>query len=85
MSKKVEKVLVNGKSLTAKEKMVLDKLSAKKGYTSAIDLQKDCGDLTLASVRSTMARLEKTHGLLVSHKELVEDKVATTYKVKGAE
>lgn len=89
MAKKVEKVNVNGKELTGKEVAVLEAVKNAGKKVMAADLMgnenvtKVCG--TIASVRSTMARLEKTHGLIKGFKVLNGDKVATAYGVGEAE
>lgn len=85
MAKKVAKVNVNGVELTGKEMAVLEAVKSAGKNVMATDLMdnesvtKVCS--TVASVRSTMARLEKTHGLLKGHKTLNGDKVATAYGV----
>lgn len=88
MAKKVAKVNVNGAELTGKELAVLNAVKATGKRVMAADLMdnedvtKVCG--TVASVRSTMARLEKTHGLLKGFKRLNGEKVATEYGVADA-
>lgn len=85
---KVEKFDVRGKSLTAKEKAVYDAVQ-KVGKAKAADLvdnadvAKYCANI--ASVRSTMARLEKTQCLFKANSVLVGDKVVKEYSVAEAE
>lgn len=74
---KTQNIVVKGKSLTLKEKGVLDKVIAQKKVV-ANDLVS--GDMNIYSARATLARLEKTHGLLKSNKKLVNDKLVTEYE-----
>lgn len=81
MAKKIEKVNVNGKALTPKEKRVLDYLNTVNEIVpSEVGGKEPFTDLTVASVRATLARLEKTHGLAKGVKKLVNDKAVTVYK-----
>ena len=78
MAKKMENVIVNGKSLTIKEKAIYDKV-ASIGQVVANDLLTP--DTTIQSVRATLARLEKTHNLLKGSKVIKNDKAIMQYKV----
>jgi len=78
MAKKMENVMVNGKSLTVKEKAIYDKV-ASMGQVIANDLLTP--EITIQSVRATLARLEKTHNLLKGNKILKNDKPVMQYKV----
>lgn len=75
---KTNNVVVGGKTLTLKEKGALDKVTSL-GKVSANDLVTP--DMNIYSARATLARLEKTHGLLKSSKKLEDDKIVTMYEV----
>lgn len=75
---KTNNVVVKGKSLTMKEKGALDKVTSL-GKVSANELVS--ADMNIYSARATLARLEKTHGLLKSSKKLEGDKIVTMYEV----
>ena len=68
---------VNGKDLTEKEKRIYDLVS---GKVSANDILSNAKDLTVQSVRATLARLEKTHHLLKVSKAIVNEKAISQYE-----
>lgn len=80
MSKKVEKVIVEGVSLTPNEKKVFDLIQTL-GKGTANDLVDSVGE-SVASVRSTLARLEKTHGLIKKSTVLQNEKAVAIYLKK---
>lgn len=75
---KTQTIVVKGKTLTLKEKGVLDKV-ASLGKVTANDLVDT--NTSIYSARATLARLEKTHGLLKANKKLANDKLVTEYEV----
>ena len=77
MSKKVEKVIVEGVSLTPNEKKVYD-LVQELGKATANQLVDKVGE-SIASVRSTLARLDKTHGLVKKSTVLENEKAVAIY------
>lgn len=75
---KTQTIVVKGRTLTLKEKGVLDKVTSL-GKVTANDLVDT--NTSIYSTRATLARLEKTHGLLKSSKKLDNDKLVTEYEV----
>lgn len=85
MAKKIERVNVAGRELTAKEKAVFDIVRGIGKKVKAVDLMSN-EDVTkvcsnIASVRSTMARLEKTHGLFKATVVLDGEKATKAYSI----
>ncbi len=76
---KVEKVKVNGKELTLKEKSVYEKV-VELGKATANDLENQVGELNIYAIRATLARLEKTQGLLKAEPKLVGDRAVKCYE-----
>lgn len=85
MAKK-ELVKVNGKELTAKQKLVYDFVQSHGEVIPTEVAGKDpFKDLTVASVRATLASLDKTKGLIQSQKKLIGEKLVTVYSKKVSE
>ena len=80
MAKTMEKLTLNGKGVTANEKMVYE-LVAANGEVTAADLVDKVVGLNLFSVRATLARLDKQTGLLKSKVVLKNDKPVKSYEV----
>ena len=76
MAKMKELFEVNGVKLTAHEKNVYDKVK-ELGTVSYGDVAKAC-DISTKSAIATLARLQKTHGLLKKN----EPVKVTTYEVE---
>ena len=68
---------VKGKGLTEKEKRIYDLVNAK---VTANELITQTPDLTIQSVRATLARLEKTHQILRMSKTIANNKAISQYE-----
>lgn len=80
MSKKVEKVMVEGVSLTPNEKKVFDLIQTL-GKATANEIVGQVEE-SIFSVRSTLARLDKTHGLINKSTVLENEKAVAIYLKK---
>ncbi len=80
---KVEKIMVKGVGLNENEKKVFDKVQAL-GKITPNNIEQVANELdkSVASVRSTLARLNKTYGLISSKKDLFNEKILTVYEIE---
>ncbi len=76
---KVTKINVSGRELTEKELTVLKAVANAGAFVAATEIE--VGDLNTPAIRSTMARLSKTHGVLAEKMALVDEKAVKTYAV----
>ena len=76
----MEKLMLNGKGVTAKEKMIYE-LVAANGEVTASELVGKAGELNIFSIRATLARLDKQTGLLKSKVVLKDNKPIKSYEI----
>lgn len=65
--------------LTDKEKTILEMVTKKGVIAEELEGQEKVKDLSIHAIRSTLARLDKTHGLIKSRKVISNDKMKTQY------